>query len=414
MLNDFLLFILFSFGGTFIGMITGLIPGLHTNNVAILLLSFSLAFPPLYAAILISSAAISHTFHDIIPSVFVGIPEEDTALSILPAHRLLLKGKAYKAISISAESSLLAIFTSFLLLIPFKLVIGSPLNLYSILQKVMPFILASISAILILSSKNIWKAGLIFLLAGIFGISIFNLPNSIFPALAGLFGAPAILLAKKEEMPEQDLEEGDGIDKKDVISGTASGSLVAILPGVSSAIATTLALEARGEGNEENAISILSAANTATNFFVLAILFILLKARSGFAIAIQHLMNIPIWEGSISKEYLLILSSILIASITSFYLTKYIGKIIAKNISKIDYSRILIASLVILIAMVIIFSGLIGLAIFMVATLIGISCLKMNVRRSNLMAVLIVPLILIYIFHSPNILFIIQSALNGI
>jgi len=414
MLNELMLFLAFSFLGTFIGVITGLIPGLHTNNVAILLLSISFAFPSIYAIILLAAAAISHTFLDIIPSVFIGAPEEDTALSILPAHRLLLNGEAYKAISISAKSSLLSIFASFLLLLPFKFIIGSPLQFYSILQKLMPLILISISAILIFTSKNIGKAAFIFILSGLLGVAIFNLPNSIFPALAGLFGAPAILLAKKEEMPEQVIEEDGDIDEKDVLSGIFSGGLVAILPGVSSAIATTLALEIRGEGKDENVISVLSAANTATNFFVLAILFILLKARSGFAIAIQHLMNVPKWENMMPREYLLILSSILIASILSFYLTKCIGKFVAKNISEIDYSRILIASLVILIAMVIIFSGIIGLAIFIVSTLVGITCLKMNVRRSNLMGILLIPLILIYIFHSSNILFIIQSALNGI
>ena len=67
--NNFFLFILFSIAGTFLGVLTGLIPGLHTNNIAILLLSLTFIFrdKPIYAGILIVSAAISHTFLDIIP-----------------------------------------------------------------------------------------------------------------------------------------------------------------------------------------------------------------------------------------------------------------------------------------------------------------------------------------------------------
>ena len=74
MLNEFIPFISFSLLGFLIGIITGLIPGFHTNNVAILLLSIPF-IEGLHAAILIASAAITHTFLDIIPSTFIGAPE---------------------------------------------------------------------------------------------------------------------------------------------------------------------------------------------------------------------------------------------------------------------------------------------------------------------------------------------------
>ncbi len=397
MLNELAAIISFSFLGFLIGIATGLIPGFHTNNVAITLLSLPF-LNDLKAAILISSAAITHTFLDIIPSTFIGAPEEDTALVILPAHSMLLKGLGYKAISISAKASMLSVIASFMLLLPFKFFIGSPINFYIIIQKAMPFILIAISVFVVATSRNIKNAFLIFMLAGLFGIVISHLPNSIFPALAGLFGASTIIMAKKEELPEQKIDESDeNIEGLDIASGVLAGGVVAILPGVSSAIATTMALEARKGSNEENAIAILSAANTATNFFVIATLFVLLKARSGFAIAMQHFLSISKWNNTPPQPLLIILASLLLSSILSFYATKFIGKIIARNISRINYSILLILSLAIIIAMVTIFSGMIGLAIFIVATIIGINCLKMNVRRSNLMGVLLIPLILFYI-----------------
>jgi len=397
MLNEFIPFISFSLLGFLIGIITGLIPGFHTNNVAILLLSIPF-IEGLHAAILIASAAITHTFLDIIPSTFIGAPEEDTALVILPAHSMLLKGEGYKAISISAKASLLSVVASFLLLLPFKFFIGSPLNFYTIIQKAMPFILIAISVFVIITSRNPKNALFIFMLAGLFGIVISRFPNSIFPALAGLFGASTIIMAKKEELPPQNMEESKGkLATMDVASGSIAGGLVAILPGVSSAIATTLALEARKKGNEENAIAILSATNTATNFFVIATLFVLLKARSGFTIVMQNFLPISKWDNMPPSPFFLILASVVISAILSFYATKFIGKKVAKNISRMDYSILLILSLAIVTALVIIFSGIIGFFIFIVATIIGINCLKMDVRRSNLMGVLLLPLIIFYL-----------------
>ena len=311
---------------------------------------------------------------------------------------MLLKGEGYKAISISAKASLLSVVASFLLLLPFKFFIGSPLNFYTIIQKAMPFILIAISVFVIITSRNPKNALFIFMLAGLFGIVISRFPNSIFPALAGLFGASTIIMAKKEELPPQNMEESKGkLATMDVASGSIAGGLVAILPGVSSAIATTLALEARKKGNEENAIAILSATNTATNFFVIATLFVLLKARSGFAIVMQNFLPISKWDNMPPSPFFLILASVVISAILSFYATKFIGKKVAKNISRMDYSILLILSLAIVTALVIIFSGIIGFFIFIVATIIGINCLKMDVRRSNLMGVLLLPLIIFYL-----------------
>ena len=84
------------------GIITGLIPGIHVNLIAILLISLSaylLEFVSVFSvAIFIFSMALTHTFLDMIPSIFLGAPNEDTALAVLPGHRMLLDGIGYEAI----------------------------------------------------------------------------------------------------------------------------------------------------------------------------------------------------------------------------------------------------------------------------------------------------------------------------
>lgn len=404
-MNEFLVSFLFSVTGSLIGILTGLIPGLHTNNVALLSLAlFSMSDKMgLYFCILIVSSAITHTFLDIIPSTFIGAPEEDTALVVLPAHSLLLEGRGYEAIRISALASLMSVAFCFLFLLPFNLLLR---NSYDFIRALMPYILILISVIVIVTNKNIIRAVAIFILSGIFGFTIIDLNVSflfnsspIFPALTGLFGIPALIYSYKEKLPQQNIDISNvKISRKDVASGVASGSLVSILPGVSSAIATTLALVVRRKKNRENAVSILSATNTSTNFFVLAVLFTILKARSGFALAINEMVSVEKWDGFIIPyPYNLFLMAVVISSIISYYSTIFIGKIIAKNISKISYSIILKISLIIIISMVFIFSGFLGLLILTTASFIGILCLQAKVKRSLCMGVLLFPLIIKYI-----------------
>jgi putative membrane protein len=66
--------------GIFAGTITGLIPGIHINLVGAIILSYatSILFPinPLYLIVFVASMAITHTFMDFIPSVFLGCPTQ--------------------------------------------------------------------------------------------------------------------------------------------------------------------------------------------------------------------------------------------------------------------------------------------------------------------------------------------------
>ena len=84
---DFLLILLFCFLGVVTGIATGLLPGLHVNNIALILLSLSgaivagLAFLFQYGiseqfvlvliCVYIIATSISHTFHDCIPTTFL-------------------------------------------------------------------------------------------------------------------------------------------------------------------------------------------------------------------------------------------------------------------------------------------------------------------------------------------------------
>jgi TctA family transporter len=152
------------------GIITGLIPGIHVNNVALLVLALQaslMAFTftifgdgagTFEIAIIISSLIIgclvTHTFLDIIPSVFLGAPDEDTALSVLPGHRLMLKGRGYEAIKCSALGSFGAVLAALLALFPARLLMGTPIDAYEKLWPFIPFILIIIVSLLILNERG--------------------------------------------------------------------------------------------------------------------------------------------------------------------------------------------------------------------------------------------------------------------
>ncbi|MDD1639821.1 MAG: tripartite tricarboxylate transporter permease, partial [Methanomicrobiales archaeon] len=90
--------------GVAIGTVSGLVPGVHANTMASVLLGgeavLASVFGPEALGAALFAALVTHTFLDIIPSTFLGIPDADTALAVLPAHALCLEGKGEEAVRI--------------------------------------------------------------------------------------------------------------------------------------------------------------------------------------------------------------------------------------------------------------------------------------------------------------------------
>ena len=149
------------FVGVFLGCMTGLIPGFHVNNVALLALSVSplavAAGIPLssVAAIIVSMGTV-HTFLNYIPSALIGAPDGDTALALLPGHRMLISGHAAQGVAYSARGSQLGLLLSIPLLIVARLLFGTNpgLGLYELSRDILPWLLLAISIFLILTETT--------------------------------------------------------------------------------------------------------------------------------------------------------------------------------------------------------------------------------------------------------------------
>jgi putative membrane protein len=347
---------------------------------------------------------------------------------------MVLEGRGYEAVRLSAIGSLGGIIVAFIFLIPFRFVIGEPVNGYMYLKQFMVFILLAICILILFSEqtkipykrvlneqKNRYEKGrfsralgvaiavMIFLVAGLFGYLIlkidvaspFGLPATVlFPALGGLFGVATLLDSVRTNtgIPEQQISE-PVLDKretmKSVATGSVAGSTVGFLPGLSSGVATVVAMLFRKEPEREQVIVTLSAINTTNSFFVLVALFLILRPRSGAAIVVNQMIPVEHWSGLIMPGSLiyLILASI-VAAILGFFLTLYIGKKFANMLSKIPYRKIVGTIIIFIIVMVFAFTGVLGLFILAVSTCIGMMPPYFGVRRSHAMGVLLVPVII--------------------
>ena len=271
---EILYIFIFSLLGFLIGLIISLVPGMHINTTSLLLLSIQTMFwslsenlgiepilVPLMISSMIVSAYIASTFSNIIPATFLGAPEEDVALTLLPAHSLLLKGRGYEAIVLSAIGSFGSAVLTLSLLVPIKFLLADPLNLYQNLKSLMPWILIAVIAIMVLTEKT-KKAMVIsvavLILSGGYGMVVLKLPlnplidfpsTPLFPALAGLFGFSTLISSfisrteiKSQTIIEPELTESE--KKSSIIStitGTLSGIFVSIVPGITTAIGTIIA-----------------------------------------------------------------------------------------------------------------------------------------------------------------------------
>jgi len=144
--------------GILAGIFTGLIPGIHINLISLMIVSLSAYLLDIFSlpslGIFIISMAITHTFLDVLPAIFLGAPDSDTALSVLPGHKLLLQGKGYEAIKLTVIGSLFSLIIV-IFLIPI-LIIVIP-NVYERIQDFIGWILIAVVVYMVFIEKALRK-----------------------------------------------------------------------------------------------------------------------------------------------------------------------------------------------------------------------------------------------------------------
>ena len=423
--------------GALTGCLTGLVPGLHSNNAAayiganpgLLIGIATVGLLPtddgdwaLVASCGVVACAVAHTVTNIVPSIYLAVPEGDTALSVLPGHRMVMAGRGEEALRVSVISSLASLTIALALVIPLRALMGPPLDLYTKAIGWLGAILLGVSFLMMLAetvkvegrtSLGGWKAGMaafgVFLAAGGLGRVAIYQAGMVGPLFIGLFGIPVLLLAFLEDS-KYVVEEGPttlcspgAFPVLSTARGSLMGCLVGWFPGISSAQATILAVPKR-EGADDDVdrarrfIAGVSAVNTSNAVFVLVALATLLRIRSGAAVAIDTLMawELPPWSygTSLGSDVTILMLAAAVGGLIAAPVTLRLGRAFQRLLPYLS-DRIAQGMLIVmLVALSYWAGGWMGLPVVGTAAALGMVPPKLGLMRVHLMGVVTLPLAL--------------------
>ncbi|SIR86736.1 tripartite tricarboxylate transporter permease [Natronorubrum thiooxidans] len=386
--------------GAALGSCSGLVPGLHANNFALLLAGVapSVPGPPLFVGAAMLSAGVIHTFLNAVPAMALGVPDAEMAVTALPAHRLVLEGRGYEAIRLSALGSILAVIAAVPLALPITWGVTA---VYPTIRDHLALVLAMVVVALVASERT-WRgrvgAVVSFTLAAVLGLATLDLsPDApleaggmLAPLFAGLFGAPVLLDALRGSGIPSQYDETIAMSGPLVgvtaVAGALAGAVVGYIPGVSAAIAAVAVLVfVPGRSGDRGYIVATSGVDTANTIFALFALVAIGQPRTGVMVAFESLgapLEIPI-----------LLASIVLAGLLGFVLVIVVGDAYLEVVGRIDYWKISVAVLALLLCLSYLFTGVVGIAVFCVAAAIGMVPVRVRARRVHLMGVLIGPLL---------------------
>ena len=387
--------------GVVLGTCSGLTPGLHANNFALLLASVvpSLPGPTVALGAAMLAAGVVHTFLDVVPALTLGVPDPATAAVTLPGHRLVLDGRGREALRLSALGSGLAVVVALLVAIPVTRAVEA---FYPTLRRHLPVLLAAVGAFLVVTEPT-WRrrlaavatlgvaAGLGWLVLDLEPTGPVAAGGVLAPLFAGLFGTPVLVEALSGEGVPPQADPTVTLDPRTVLgtasAGAGAGALVGYLPGVSAAVGTVLVLPAvPGESGARGFLVASSGANTANTVFALFALLALGTPRTGVMVAMDR-------AGTVASAGVL-LGTVCLAAAAGFALVVSVGDAYLRTVGRLDYARVCLATGGLLVALAYLFAGGLGLAIFSLAAVVGLIPPVLGVRRVHLMAVLVPAIVL--------------------
>ncbi len=371
--------------GIFMGIISGLIPGLHSNTVIAVLSSVGIGDDAM--AIIISALFSAHIIASFVPSIFFGIPSDTSVVSVLPGQRMVKQGHGILAFKVVLLSALFALLVSIVLFNPS---LSAYQIVYGILKPYMGYILLFFSIIFLSRARNIFLSLCIFLLAGILGIFSLNLKiyDVFLPLFSGFFAMSAIITYQQgAKLPKQKDENPSISVLKYSLLGVFLGFFADLLPGIGApsqiAVLATIFIPI-------NAISYLatiasiSASEAVFSFSTSAAID---KSRRGATEWRSSYISI---EHNLTMLLVSVIASAAITATLAYLARNQLGKLVSINFAKLN---VLIA--IYLVAITFILDGLTGIIVICLSTALGYATLRLNVERTTLMGAIILPTILL-------------------
>lgn len=404
------------FIGIAIGTTTGMIPGIHVNTAGAILFASSTFLltmvSPEFLCVLMVSMSIAHALIEFVPSMLLGVPQEGTATSILPGHRMVLQGRSKEVIRIVSVGGFGAILVTIIMMPVFAIA----LPLLHDLSKPFTWIILLVASIyltysLTANTRDFLWALLLFVLSGILGWAIFQTPISsgttLMCVFSGLFGISTILFSLNDSstIPHQNpfYELNIDYDKfKSIFAGGITGAILGFLPGFGPAQGTVIAQAVSGtnDNNDDDTVNFLlatSGLNISDCLFSLIAIYIIGNPRSGIAVYMSYL----IFEMGLNHLAIFIFASLIAVSV-SLVLSLKLGDSFSRLMGSVDYKKLSIGVILLQIAILYIFifyykAPVLYMTLALItSTAMGMLPHYIGVGKSHLMGVLIIPAIVIY------------------
>lgn len=404
-----------SLAGCMLGVFSGLVPGIHVNTLAAMLLAavpFLQEVLPLdpsasaaAVACCVMSASVVHSYVDFVPSVFIGAPDAEDAVSVLPGHRLLLKGRGMEAVRAAAIGSLVGCSAAILLAVPLQWILMNGAD--GLLSKATPAVLGAAAMIIIANEMRrgtgLWGPFL-FILSGALGLACMTLPiptegivgdgSVMMPLLTGLFGIPVMLEASGSgRMPPQKDRVRDPVGILPGLRGVLMGTVAGWFPGITSTVGASISAAVFPEKSPERFISTVASIGSVTSVLSLVTLSVSGSGRSGTALVIEELVGDGI-SGCASQTFLLLLLSAAIGSAAGYALTIACGRVMSRTVSRIDQDSLNRTVLILLLALTLALSGPAGILVLIASTAVGLVPGSAGTGRIVLCGCLILPVLL--------------------
>jgi putative membrane protein len=194
------------------------------------------------------------------------------------------------------------------------------------------------------------------------------------------------------KIPKQEIRSSEGYYPDGVAIGTLGGMLTGLLPSIGSSQSALIIQNVFKTKDEKAFLVALGGVNTSDAIYALFALYLIGNPRSGASIAVEHIMK----EFTL-YDFLFMASIVLVAAFFATFATLTIAKISVRKVQEIDYAKFSKLVLLFLFALIFALTGVRGVLIAATATAIGFTAHLAGVKRSNCMAVLVIPTILYFL-----------------
>jgi putative membrane protein len=374
-------------GGLALGMLTGLIPGIHPNTVISILSSaglgdegLAMAIAGLYPASLIAS---------FIPSIFFGVPDAGSVAVVLPGQRMALQGKGIAALRAALLSAAFAALACSALAYPLMQLLPAA---YGLARGWLGWILLCMSLAMISRGRRPLAGLAVFAVAGMLGEASLNIgmADPFLPLFSGLFALPAAAAYRKCSVPEQDdSHQVEGVLRSSA-AGVVMGVVAIFIPGIGSAGQMASFLSVFVRLDSLSFLSAASAISVSQSILALASSASIGKERVGAIASLAGCIDI--------KENIALLIGLTVAGIALSSAAVYIMRRKAAAIASMDFSGFNIVLSAYLACVCLAIDGPLGLAVLGASACAGWAARAAGVERTTLMGAVIVPTLLL-LFH---------------